>query len=108
MGYAVYEERANGRWAGYAVPAQCDTPDCPAQIDRGLAYKCEHHGPHEGCELFFCSEHRYDTAAHDEVDPKPDSAEWCRHVLTDASWSLWRKLNPERVAAMQQIVGGVE
>jgi len=110
MGYGVYEEFSNGRWAGYMVPAECDFPDCKAEIDRGLAYKCEEHVTYdandvetveEGCELFFCSDHRYDAEQHAEVQPKPDSPEWVRWMLTDKSWKQWRAENPERAEAMR-------
>lgn len=119
MGYAVYEDRdardhGVERWAGYGVPAVCDRPECSATIDRGLAYKCEEYTIYdideesdvetetevEGCGLFFCGEHE-DHSTHEGAMPKPDTAEWNTHVLTDDSWQQWREQNPERVARLR-------
>lgn len=108
MGYAVYEEPSNGRWAGYGVPAVCDWPDCSTTINRGLGYKCEEGGDKygdfendgslcDGCELFFCSEH-LDRQHPDELVAKPDTTEWIQHMLTDESWQEWRDKNPKDAA----------
>jgi hypothetical protein len=35
--------------------------------------------------------------------PKPDTAEWVRHKLTDASWQRWRDENPD--LARQALAG---
>ncbi|MCP2265551.1 hypothetical protein ACFQHV_01090 [Promicromonospora thailandica] len=113
MGYGVYEEPGNGRWAGYMVPAPCDYPGCEAEIDRGLGWKCEEHVEYtadgtesevEGCGLFFCEEHRYETSDHHTVKPKPDSGHWTAWQLVDDSWEQWRVENPERVAKMRALV----
>lgn len=108
MGYAVYEDRNADRWAGYGVPAVCDWPDCNAEIDRGLDYKCEYHEPEEGdsddegCGLFFCPKHARHTDGHAAATPKRDTVEWMQHMLTDRSWKQWRAENPSRVEAMWQ------
>lgn len=101
MGYAVYEDwdardRGVTRWAGYGVPAICDMPGCDEEIDRGLGCKCER------CGLFFCGEHLYLTCpdTHNGLTPKPDTAEWERHMLTDESWQQWRDENPGLVDAL--------
>lgn len=106
MGYAVYEE--GGRWCGYGVPAICDMPGCDAHIDRGLAYKCEEHTAYnkdgidevvgEGCGLFFCGDHRYES--HDAAVPSPDTEEWIRHMLVDFSWDQWRRANRDKLTAL--------
>lgn len=110
MGYSVYEYK--GRWAGYGVPAVCDEPGCAAEIDRGLAYLCggTPGGGERGCGLFFCSEHLGLGPEDDDpemcarcrgggpsIEPKPDTAEWIEHMLTDTSWRMWRDQHPERV-----------
>lgn len=67
MGYASYT-LPDGREAGYAVEAECDHPDCSAEIHRGLDYLCGnypdgHRDPAEpGCGLYFCSQHGDDHA----------------------------------------------
>jgi hypothetical protein len=113
MGYGVYEEPGNGRWAGYMVPARCDFPGCEAKIDRGLGWKCEEHGTEEvdgveevveGCGLFFCSGHLYETEKHSAAQPKPDTAQWVAWQLVHDSWQQWRDEHPERVAAMRELV----
>lgn len=64
MGFSEYT-LSDGRRAGYAVDAQCDHPDCHAEIHRGLAYLC---GTYPncgedvdavGCGDYFCYDHRY-------------------------------------------------
>lgn len=128
MGYAVYEE--DGRWAGYGVPAECDFPSCHAQIDRGLAHKCETYIDYqyardgqpidppesltsdleefevecEGCGLFFCTDHE-PHSDHQNSEPKPDSIEWMRHMLTDSSWKQWRDENRNEAARMTDSLG---
>lgn len=134
MGYQVYEDEAARdlgviRWAGYGVPAVCDTPACEAEIDRGMGYRCqqvyqyryfengvevdsdanwddeiEEEG--EGCGLHFCDAHLSDHALHAGLAPKPDTAEWERWVLADESWQQWRDENAERVADMRIRVAG--
>ena len=122
MGYAVYEEPGTDRWAGYSVPAECDWPGCAERIDRGLGYRCEDHAgdeipenielvavdpkPTEGCGLFFCEQHRYQTEEHEDIAPKPDSDEWIAFQLTDASWATWRAENAEHVAQLHERMRG--
>jgi hypothetical protein len=113
MGWAV--GYSNGRDIGYGVPAICDHPDCDEPIDRGLGYICgwgqfDHD---DGCGLYFCPEHGGGTLCercdyidsdlpYDVVpfDPKPDTAEWIHHKLTDPSWQQWRDENPAKLAPM--------
>ncbi|HEY9251715.1 MAG TPA: hypothetical protein VIP06_03570 [Nocardioides sp.] len=117
MGYGVYEDPGRARWAGYMVPAECDFPDCKTEIERGLDWKCETHAAYEcddegneienlpeGCGLFFCEAHKYDTEKHAGVKAKPDSAEWMAWQLVDDSWERWRAENPELVATMRTLV----
>lgn len=131
MGYAVYEDLRNDRWAGYGVPAECDMRDCAWMIDRGLGFKCETYTTwryerdgvtipapevldehtqeieeeHEGCGLFFCSEHE-EHALHTGSSPKLDSREWIEHQLTDETWGPWREENPSTVQWMRNRVSG--
>ena len=115
MGYAVYEDRdahdrGVERWAGYGVPAICDQPGCDEEIDRGMGFKCgdlgeDNFGEHRGgdcmgCGLYFCRAHAF--GDHRGITPKPDTAEWERHILTDDSWAQWRAENPERTEAMRE------
>lgn len=123
MGYAVYQDPNTKRWAGYGVPAPCDMPGCEAEIDRGMAWKCETvHGykyllngvevgpdeewdeeierEEEGCQLFFCAVHE-EHRLHQDAQPKGDSLEWEAHMLADESWEQWRTENPKEVAAME-------
>lgn len=123
MGYAVYRDpEDSSRWAGYGVPAECDMPDCTTRIDRGMGYRCEEGHADEdadeglteaeadpefedfGCGLHFCEKHLYDAESHEGVDPKPDSIEWLRHMLTDDSWADWRRENPDETAAHRRRV----
>lgn len=129
MGYQVYEDPDHpSRWAGYAVPAECDWVDCRAAIHRGLNNKCEDHGDYvlmldgqqigydrfddepdaeevwveqAGCGLYFCEPHRSRTGEHGSVQPKPDSLEWEAHLLTDSSWAPWREEHSDLVNAMR-------
>lgn len=59
MGWAIGYDQNWDRDIGYGVPAECDHPDCKAQIDRGLSYVCggEPYGGEIGCGLFFCDRH---------------------------------------------------
>ncbi len=123
MGYAVYEDRdardrGVERWAGYGVPGICDFPGCENELPlgRGMGSKCERRYEYDsevdeeimsdGCGMYFCGEHLQVSCAHehdgpDGIKPKPDTAEWVAHMLTDESWADWRDENPERVAAMR-------
>lgn len=105
------------RWVGYGVPSVCDQPTCEAEIDRGLSYVCGgmHGGGESGCGRYFCDKHLYyldDESDDAEVcaqclggkppfDPKPDTAEWVEHMLTDGSWAKWRQENAAEVARLQ-------
>lgn len=124
MGNAVYEDEAARdlgvtRWAGYGVPALCDEPDCAAEIDRGLGYRCGDARDGFGCGLSFCSEHLWYSPRDGEpqmcqrccdseepVEPKPDTAEWEQHMLTDESWAQWRDEHPAATAAMRARADG--
>lgn len=108
----------DGRDMGWGVPAECDHPNCKTEINRGLSYVCGSSalGGTHGCGLFFCKEHLlFSTlfkvrlcerceASQPAFTEKPDIAEWLRHKLTDPSWSQWRKVNPEKVAEMKQLL----
>lgn len=129
MGYAVYRDPSNpGRWAGYAVPAECDWPDCTERIYRGMDARCEYHanyrytdatgnevGPggdwekeeqvdDEGCYLHFCEEHLYNEDAHENIQPKGDSPEWKWWLIVAPSWAQWRIENPETVAEYRKAI----
>lgn len=109
MGYS-YGLNEEGRDVGYGVPAECDHPECNAQIDRGMAYKCD--DGEEGCGLYFCGQHRWPTLCFRcgtnaaPFHPKPDVREWIEHKLTDPSWAEWRERNPAQVIDMQCRLGG--
>lgn len=111
MGYQVY--RDGSRWAGYGVPAECDLAGCHERIDRGMAYKCWTWEPTpdgidgeevEGCGLFFCDEHSHHPD-HPGAEPKPDTAEWMKHMLTNDSWQAWRDENPAEVKKITALLG---
>lgn len=99
MSWAVGEDRPRLRHIGYGVTALCDHPDCGKEIDRGLSFACSE------CPLFFCAEHRWlnteggylcDQCAYGRpmFAPSPDAGEWVDHVLTDPSWTEFRKTEP--------------
>jgi hypothetical protein len=114
MGYAVYADIWHpGRWAGYAVPAECDMTGCSTMIERGMGYQCEEIWGYrylkdgvevsedddwddeqevqtEGCYLYFCSEHE-DHEGHKDAQPKPDHPKWSWWMLTAPSWQKWRE-----------------
>jgi hypothetical protein len=111
MGYGVYDE--GHRWAGYMVPAECDFPDCPEMIDRGLGYKCEMHGYWEdddtfieldGCGLFFCTDHAWDYESHDAIEPKGDHPKWLWWILSSPSWKQWREESPKLAAEYERLL----
>lgn len=103
MGWSVGYE--NGRDIGYGVPAICDEPDCEADIDRGLDYRCGEYNSNEGCGLYFCSKHLWLVGGFDSYvcercalgeppyEPKPDTQEWIDWKMTDESWAQWRREN---------------
>lgn len=120
MGYAVgFRE---GRWIGYAVPAECDIADCHEKIYRGMDALCEEHSlvevavggeeieieDDEGCGLYFCSEHQYKTELHDDAQPKPDSPRWLWWIVNEDSWAKWREENPEELARYQEQIKDFE
>jgi hypothetical protein len=63
MGYMCYTITRRGEEieAGYGVETVCEQDDCPAQIDRGLAYLCGDvpGGDEYGCGGYFCGKHLY-------------------------------------------------
>jgi hypothetical protein len=75
MGYSYYT-LPDGREAGYGVVAECDHPDCHAEIDRGLSYLCGNdpdgwRDPDDyGCGRYHCPEHQFDHNC-----PNPDGAD---------------------------------
>jgi len=113
MGWEIGFDSKWDRDIGYGVPAECDHPDCDAQIDRGLAYVCggEPYGGEHGCGLFFCDRHLYfgtdepdepedepeidpsdeSPPEHRSFEPKPDVKEWLDFKKTDPSWAEWAK-----------------
>lgn len=114
MGWSIGYDSSWERDIGYGVPAECDHPDCTAQIDRGLSYVCgeEPYGGDAGCGLYFCGAHRqyrrrgYSVCLHcalhrEPFDPKPDVKEWVEHKLNDPSWARWRADNPTQVEHMK-------
>jgi hypothetical protein len=114
MGWAVGFDSRWQRDIGYGVPSVCDHPKCSEQIDRGLSYVCGGiaYGGERGCGLFFCDKHlstngvtpnqcsrcRYRKRP---FTPKPDTAKWKNHKLTDPSWAEWRDENPGVVAMLE-------
>jgi hypothetical protein len=102
----------DNRWIGYGVPAVCDHPGCSADIDRGLAYVCcdeKVYGGDDGCGLFFCFDHRSGGPCErcadglPPLEPKPDTAEWVTHILTDESWQQWRDDNHDEVTRLTRL-----
>jgi hypothetical protein len=63
MGYASYTITRNGEEieAGYGIDTVCETPDCTAEIDRGLAHLCGETpgGDERGCGGYHCGEHMF-------------------------------------------------
>lgn len=129
MGYSVGFR--DGRWIGYAVPAECDHPDCHTMIDHGMGYECEEHIQYvylldgkpvsgdgewddeqeiegDGCHLYFCEVHRYEIDTHDDIQPKPDHPRWMYWVLNHESWETWREENPETVEAWREAIKDFE
>ena len=103
MGWQIGFDEKWQRDVGYGVPAICDHPDCNELIDRGLSYVCgnDMFGGENGCGLYFCEKHAPGPdqicercANHLEpFKPKPDTAEWINHKMTDPSWAKWREEN---------------
>lgn len=117
MGWSVGYDGHWRRDIGYGVPAVCDHPRCHATIDRGLAHVCggEPYGGDKGCGLYFCGKHlagyhqRCSRCRHyrPPFAPKPDTAEWTQHKLTDPSWRRWREEHQAEVIAMSDPALGV-
>ncbi|TDO18164.1 uncharacterized protein DUF2384 [Mycobacterium sp. BK086] len=112
MGWSVGYDSNWNRDVGYGVPAQCDHPDCGAEINRGLAYVCGNdvYGGDRGCGLFFCYDHLTagtqlcDRCAteREPFEPTLDADEWINHKLTDPSWDRWRTECAEQLYATQR------
>lgn len=113
MSWAVGFDEYWNRDIGYGVPSICDHPDCNVKIDRGLAFVCggEPYGGENGCGLYFCPKHlTASSECHQHCErcadgnspftPKPDTAVWVEHKLTDDSWREWREQNPEEVSRL--------
>jgi len=122
MGWSIGYDTNWGRDIGYGVPSICDYPKCNKEIDRGLSYVCgsDPYGGEYGCGLFFCEEHfqwrkprgsdrliqlcprcmRYKPP----YNSKPDTKEWIEWKLKDASWEIWRKINPKEVKRLNKLV----
>lgn len=108
MGWSIGYDPDWHRDIGYGVPAPCDHPDCPKEIDRGLAHVCggEPYGGDQGCGLYFCGGHLWIggstpqqcercAAGDPPFEPKPDLRVWVCWKLADRSWALWRHDNPD-------------
>lgn len=76
MGWSDCGTDDQGRPIGYAFEAECDHPECDAEIDRGLAYCCGGmHGNEpmynadgefiNACGRYFCEKHRTWVTAYD-------------------------------------------
>ena len=130
MGYAVY--KVGYRWGGYGVPAVCEYPTCNEEIDRGISFACGGEPFSEyGCDRYFCEKHleyvyfksqgercRHRNDCDCEMTPicarcrkgkapfpyKPETREWMKHLLNDASWEKWRKENPKIVDEYQNLI----
>jgi hypothetical protein len=119
VSWAIGGPDNHGRWYGYGVPATCDQPECSESIDRGLAHACGDGvmGRDDNCGLHFCGKHlSYSHPTSDlaycercaegkpPFDPKPETAEWLTHLLTDESWQRWRDENPQRVEQIRAAI----
>ena len=102
MGWEIGFDSKWDRDIGYGVPAECDHPDCDAQIDRGLAYVCgsEPHGGEHGCGLFFCARHlSFGTDEPDEPEDEPEIDPSAESPPVDR-YETWQEC--ERCAASQE------
>lgn len=114
MGWSIGFDNSWNRDIGYGVPAYCDSPDCWAEINRGLSYVCggDPFGGERGCGLFFCSHHLFYTARgvplcrrclrnREPYEAKPDHQDWNQHKLAHESWKQWREENPTEVEKLR-------
>lgn len=112
MGWSIGYDTNWKRDIGYGIPAECDSPKCKEEIDRGLGYVCgaEPYGGEKGCGLYFCGAHQFGrwqrckrcSTYKPPYKAKPDISEWLRWKLRDASWFDWRKNNPDEVAEIRK------
>ena len=122
MDWSIGYDNTWQRDIGYGVPATCDHPSCGEEIDRGLSCVCGGHpyGGEHGCGLFFCGRHLQTAGDRRENAPlcrrcyygrapyaaTPDTPEWLRFKLQDASWKPWRKMYPALVTAIRTQLRG--
>lgn len=116
MGWSIGYDSDWDRDIGYGVPATCDYPGCPVEINRGLGHVCggEPYGGECGCGLYFCGKHLFSTAEGQECErclegqapfsPAPEHPQWIHHKLTATSWEEWRHENPEWVEASRTLL----
>ena len=102
MGYSVYEDLTGlNRFSGYGVPAYCDMPGCVEEIHRGVGWRCESYFEYDSCGMQFCRKHfDHETHGDNVVWDGLEHPDWVNQILTDESWTEWRKENPERVAGL--------
>jgi len=106
MGWSIGFDTDWDRDIGYGVPAHCDHPGCPEEINRGLSFVCggEPYGQPRGCGLYFCAKHLFTGARLPQLcircvrrkhsfKPTADTLEWMYFKMTDPSWKQWRKDN---------------
>lgn len=121
MGWSIGFDTNWNRDIGYGVPAYCDHPGCPAEINRGLAYVCggQPYGGDHGCGLYFCQDHLRTVGKRREhaqvcdrcmkgrgstsFTPTADHPDWINHKLTDESWQQWRDENPREVELLRTL-----
>ncbi len=117
MGWSIGWDEHWQRDIGYGVPAFCDHPECSAKIDRGVSYVCggEPYGGEHGCGLYFCYTHLFGSGTNQRCNrclhrmttpyaPKPDTAEWMRHKLSDESWQRWRDEEPDEAKRLAELL----
>ncbi len=113
MGWSIGYDKNWKRDIGYGVHAYCDHPNCPEEIDRGLAFVCggDAYGGQHGCGLYFCAAHLTLSLSRPQLcekcfkyqkpfAAKPEHPDWIKHKLTDESWQQWRDENPKACAAL--------
>jgi len=107
--------------------------DCHEKIYRGMDWLCDQHTSYrytdengnvvssseewdeetqiddEGCGLYFCEKHQYETEKHtDDIQPKPDSPRWLWWIVNEDSWAKWREENPEELARYREQIKDFE